>query len=157
MSFAWTPEKPCQLQRGAAAVGMLSELDAQDRAAVLALRQWCDGATGREAVASDYARVFSGGRAAQELNAFADLMGLVLAVPRRPIMRHSVTCACFGGDEAAFVHMIAAATANDREDAMAFAMILMHPNAAWQAVQLARGVGLALLRMTRPPTIAMIH
>lgn len=64
-------------------------------------------------------------------------------------MRHGATCTCLGGDEAAFAHLIAAAAAGDHEDAMAFALILMQANAAWQAVQLARGVGLSLLQMTR--------
>jgi hypothetical protein len=149
MSIAWTPEKPEAPNRGAAAVGMLSELAAQDRAAIVAFRNWCDGPLGREAVARDFARAFSGGRAAHELNAFADLVGMMLSAPRRSIMRHGVTCACFGGDEAAFAHMVAAATAGDQEDAMAFALILMQPNAAWQAVKVARGVGLCFLQMTR--------
>lgn len=152
MSIAWTPgekPKPEQPNRGGAAVGMLVELNAQDRAAILAFRKWCDGAAGREAVAREYSSAFSGGRAALELNAFADLMGVMLGAPRRSIMRHGISCACFGGDEAAFAHMVAAATLGDNEDAMAFALILMQPNAAWQAVQLARGVGLGLLGMIR--------
>jgi hypothetical protein len=128
---------------------MLAELPAQDCAAILAFRKWCDGPSGRESVAQDIACTFPGTRAAQEVNAFADLMGLMVSAPRRSIMRHDVACACFGGDEAAFAHMIAAAVAGDREDAMAFALILMQPNAAWQAVLMARGVGLCLLQMTR--------
>lgn len=163
MSIAWTPKKPAQPEhpnRGAAAVGMLVELNAQDRAAIMTFRKWCDGATGREAVARDYARAFAGGRAAQEFNGFADLMAQMFAAPRRPIMRQGVTCAYFGGDEAVFAHMIAAATVGDNEDAMAFALTLMQPNAAWQAVQLARGVGLALLGMTqnaRPTSGPFLH
>lgn len=149
MSIAWRPEKSEAPNRGAATVGMLTELAAQDRAAILAFRNWCDGPSGREAVARDFARAFSGGRAAHELNAFADLVGMMLSAPRRSIMRHGVACACFGGDEAAFAHMVAAAAIGDQEDAMAFALILMQPNAAWQAVQQARDVGICLLQMTR--------
>lgn len=149
MSIAGTPKKSDPPMRGAAAVGMLAELPAQERAAILTFRNWCDGPAGREAVARDFARTFPGSRATQEANAFADLMAMMFSAPRRSIMRHGATCACFGGDEAAFVHMIGAATVGDQEDAMAFALILMQPNAAWQAVQMARGVGLCLLQMTR--------
>ena len=106
MSIAWTPRKPQPPERGAAAVGMLAELPAQDCAAILAFRKWCDGPSGRESVAQDIACTFPGTRAAQEVNAFADLMGLMVSAPRRSIMRHDVACACFGGDEAAFAHMI---------------------------------------------------
>lgn len=151
MSIAWPPPNSDAPKRGGAAVGLLAELPAPERAAILAFRRWCDSTSGREAVANDFSRAFSAGRAAQEVIVFADLMGLMLAAPRRPIMRHAVSCACFGGDEAAFAYMIAAATAGDQEEAMAFALILMQPNAAWQAVYLAHDFGLALLGMARNP------
>lgn len=149
MSMAWSPQKPAPPNRGAAAVGMLAELAPQDLAAILALRNWCDGPEGREAVAQDFARAFPGDDGVQRVNAFADLIAMILSAPRRPIMRHGVSCACFGGDEAVFAHLLGAAAAGDTEDAMAFALILMQPNAAWQAVQMARQVGLGLLHMTR--------
>jgi|GEM_PF-1170942 len=157
MSISWTPKRYDQPQpplRGAAAVGMLAELPALERCAITALRLWCDGLEGREAVARDFSRAYDTPRAALELNGFADLIAMMLAAPRRAIMRHGLSCACFGGDEAAFAHMIAAATLGDREDAMGFALILMQPGPAWQAVQHAHGVGLGLLGLCRrPPTL----
>jgi len=66
-------------------------------------------------------------------------------------MRRGLSCACFGGDEAAFAHMIAAATVGDRDVAMDFALILIQPGAAWQAVQCTQDVGLGLLGLCRRP------
>jgi hypothetical protein len=155
MSVAWFPKSsdaPNHLPRGAMAVGMLAELPAQECCAILAFRQWCDGAAGREAVAHGFSVAFPAATAAQKLNAFADLMGLMLAAPRRTLMRHGLSCACFGGDEAAFAHMISAATLGDREDAMVFALVLVQPDVAWQAVQLAQGAGVALLGLCRNPS-----
>lgn len=85
MSILWTPPKPERPQRGAAAVGLLAELPAQDRAAVLALRNWCSGPDGREVVACDFARALPAGRATQALNAFGDLMAVMLTAARRPL------------------------------------------------------------------------
>lgn len=78
-------------------------------------------------------------------------MQLMLKNPRRPIMRHHTRCACIGGDEAAFAHMIASAVV-DREDAMAFALTLMRPEVTFQAVEIAQEVGLCLLGLSRYPT-----
>ncbi|QCO57647.1 hypothetical protein EOK75_18310 (plasmid) [Pseudorhodobacter turbinis] len=149
MSIAWTPEFPSR-QRGAAPVGTLAELPGVERRAVLYLRKWCEGPQGREAVAADVSRSFDAPRAAQTVNRFADLLEVVLRCPRRPLMRHGSDCGCFGGDESTFAHMIAASAAGDREDAMAFALTLMHPGEAFQAVQVAEDVGLSFLELSRP-------
>lgn len=155
MSIAWTPGKPDRPARGGAAVGLLEELPASERYAILALRLWCDGPDGREAVARDISRGLAPQLAVQVVNDFADLIHILLQGARRPIMHHGGDCACFGGDEAAFSQMIVAASAGDTEDAMAFALVLMTPAAAWTAVRLAGGIGLAMLtlcRGTHPPT-----
>ena len=157
MSIAWTPGKPDRPARGGAAVGMLNELPASERYAILAFRLWCDGADGRETVARDVSRAFAPARAVQVVNDFADLTQILLHRARRPIMRHGRDCACFGGDEAAFSQMIAAAAAGDTEDAMAFALVLMTPAAAWSAVRLASDIGRALLALCRSPRSQTKH
>ena len=149
MSIAWTPNPP-KAPRGAAAVGMLAELPALERLSVQFFRLWCDGEDGRTSVAAAFSSTQSPAHAVGSVNAFADLMQLMLKNPRRPIMRHNISCACIGGDEAAFAHMIACAVV-DREDAMAFALTLMQPGAACQAVEIAQEVGLCLLGLSRFP------
>jgi hypothetical protein len=150
MSISWTPgRRDPRPNRGGAPVGHIAELPPLERLAVLHLRQWCSGPEERETIALNFSRVFSPAAAAQEVNTLAALMDYLIAGQRRPVMRHDLACTCFGGDESAFAHMVAAATAGDREDAMAFALTLMRPDAAWQAVMAAEGVGLALLRLSR--------
>lgn len=150
MSIAWTPN-PARPPRGAAPVGNLAELSGLERRAVMYLRLWCADEAGREAVVADVSRGLSTAKAAQLVNDFAALLQVMLLRPRREIMHHSADCACFGGDEAVFAHMVAAGAAGDREDAMAFALTLMHPDAAWSAVQISESVGLALLGLSRRP------
>ncbi|WP_050525892.1 hypothetical protein [Pseudorhodobacter aquimaris] len=149
MTIAWTPKFPPP-PRGAAPVGTLAELPGVERYAILYLRMWCEGPKSREAIAVEISRCLDAPQAAQALNRFADLLDVVLRCPRRPLMRHSSDCGCFGGDESAFAHMVAASAAGDREDAMAFALTLMHPDQAFQAVQLAGDVGLFLLGLSQP-------
>jgi hypothetical protein len=132
---------------------MLAELPLLERCAITSLWMWCDSAAGRQAVVRDFSRVCDVRCAALAVNGFADLIGVMLAAPRRSIMRHSPFCDCSGGDKAAFTYVIAAATVGNREDAMCFALVLMQPSATWQAVQLARGVGLDLLGLCRHPPI----
>lgn len=150
MSISWTPDRSrSQPNRGGAPVGHISELPALERLAVLHLRQWFSGSEGREAIALNFSKAFAPAAAVHEVNTLARLMDCLIAGQRRAIMRHDLNCACFGGDESAFANMVAATTAGDREDAMAFALTLMRPDAAWQAVIVAEGFGLALLRLAR--------
>ena len=75
------------------------------------------------------------------MNNLAHLLMLMVQMGRRPLMRHHTQCACLGGDESAFAQMVAAATAGDREDAMAFALTMLPPDIAYEAVQIAEYVG----------------
>jgi hypothetical protein len=135
--------------RGGAAVGMLDELPAVEMTAILLLRHWCDGPEGRSRIVDDFTMTFGPARADQELECFAALMQTVLAGGSRPLMRHGVGCACFGGDESAFAQMMAAAAAGEREDALIFALALMTPAAAFAAVATAEPVGRGLLAFAR--------
>ena len=148
MSYSWfksskpTPAIPV---RGGAAVGMLADMPPLERGVVQLLRQWCDGEAGPIAVAEDFTAIFGAEQAALEVNNLAHLITLMVQMGRRPLMRHHTQCACLGGDESAFAQMVAAATAGDREDAMAFALTMLPPDIAYEAVQVAEHVGCATL------------
>lgn len=150
MSYSWfktskaTPANPV---RGGAAVGMLADMPPLERGVVQLLRQWCDGEAGRIAVAEDFTAIFGPEQAAIEVNNLAHLIALMVQMGRRPLMRHHTQCACLGGDESAFAQMVAAATAGDREDAMAFALTMLPPDIAYEAVQIAEHVGRSALDM----------
>lgn len=150
MSYSWfKSSKVMQASpvRGGAAVGMLADMPALERGVVQLLRQWCDGEAGRIAVAEDFTAIFGPDQAAVEVNNLAHLITLMVQMGRRPLMRHHTQCACLGGDESAFAQMVAAATAGDREDAMAFALTMLPPDIAYEAVQIAAYVGRAALEM----------
>ncbi len=150
MSYSWfksskvTDAKPV---RGGAAVGMLADLPPLERGVVQLLRQWCDGEAGRIAVAENFTAIFGAEQAAIEVNNLAHLITLMVQMGRRPLMRHHTQCACLGGDESAFAQMVAAATAGDREDAMAFALTMLPPDISYEATQIAAHVGHAVLDM----------
>lgn len=148
MSYSWfKPSKVTQASpvRGGAAVGMLADMPPLERGVVQLLRQWCDGEAGRIAVAEDFTAIFGAEQAALEVNNLAHLIMLMVQMGRRPLMRHQTNCTCLGGDESAFAQMVAAATAGDREDAMAFALTMLPPDIAYEAVQTAEYVGRAAL------------
>ncbi|MFZ1470278.1 MAG: hypothetical protein WAT09_15070 [Paracoccaceae bacterium] len=144
-------DRPLPPSRGGAAAGMLSELPSADACAVLAFRLWCDGMqTDAPASIAAFCTLAQG---VAQTQSFAQLIAIMIQSPRRPIMHHGLTSACFGGDEAVFSHVIAAATCGDHEDPMAVAMLLTTPAAAWQAVLAAKPVGLALLGLCRTAPI----
>lgn len=64
-------------------------------------------------------------------------------------MWHEPRCNCLGGDESAFAHMVAAAAAGDRDDAMALAMTMMPAAIAYEAVQTAEPLGLMIHAVAR--------
>ncbi|MFC3183129.1 hypothetical protein [Cypionkella sinensis] len=153
MSYSWfkssKPKQNSPVQassvRGGAAVGLLADLPPLERGAVHLLRQWCDGEAGRIAIAEDFTAIFGAEQAAHDVNALAHLITLMVQMGRRPLMRHHTQCACLGGDESVFAQMVAAATAGDREDAMAFGLTMLPPDIAYEAVQVAERVGHAAL------------
>ena len=135
--------------RGGAPVGILAELPAVEKVAILLLRHWCDGPEGQARVVDDFTMTFGTPRADHELHCFASLMQIVLSGGSRPLMRHGVDCGCFGGDESAFAQMMAAVAAGEREDALIFALALMTPAAAFTAIAAAEPVGRGLLTFAR--------
>lgn len=139
---------------GDAPVGQLLELPLLKRSALRQLRHWCDGEDGRTRIAEDFAQALPVARTAEAVNQLGHLVTLLTQRGRRPLMRHAVQCGCFGGDEALFAHLIAVAKAGDSEDAMAFALTLLTPEMAWDAVQTAAPppgrVILTLSRQTQP-------
>ena len=135
--------------RGAAPVGQMDELPRLEAIAILFLRMWCDGGATRQRMQADLTLALGQEDAAAAADLFDDLMKLTLSCARRPLMRHGVPCACFGGDECAFANMLAAATIGDREEAMLFSAILITGQAAWPAIALAQQLSPYLLRFTR--------
>lgn len=146
MSKALTPSQ----RRGAAPVGHLAELPAAERGAVLFLRLWCEGASGREAMAEDFCRCFGLEEGHRLIAAQDQLMHLLLGQSRRPLMRHSDGCTCVGADESAFAQMVAASASGDREDATLFGMILMQAHAVPLAMEEAEHLGHAYATLFDP-------
>ncbi|MFZ3584577.1 hypothetical protein ACOI1H_20805 [Loktanella sp. DJP18] len=150
MQFDLDAKAPSQT-RGAAPVGALQELPPVELAAIVYLRAWCEGGDDRGIIAKDFRLVMGHAEGAVAAADFHDLMTILLGSARRPIMRHGLGCRCFGGDESAFAHMIAAAASGSTEDAMLFASILMSGDAAWAATRLADRLGQTFLRLARGP------
>jgi len=142
---------PAAPHRGAAPVGMLHELPPVELGAIIYLRAWCQGGATRQMIGRDFSLVMGEEAGATAARNFDALMTVLLNTARRPVMRHGLGCKCFGGDESAFANMIAAAAAQDHEDAHLFACTLMTGHGAWPAVQLALGLGPAFLRLARMP------
>ncbi|WP_157982072.1 hypothetical protein [Oceanicella sp. SM1341] len=118
---------PAQRARGAAPVGVVSELPPLEMQVVRYLRLWCDGPESQAEVWQDLANRLGTVRAARALRDFESLMGLVLRNARRPLQRHGVNCTCFGGDEAAFAQMVAYARDGHTEDAGLVAALFVAP------------------------------
>jgi hypothetical protein len=172
MSIVWKPEtlwatsdSPDRRNRGAAAVGMLADLPPLERLAVTLLRHWCEGPVRQDQVAQDLIQTLGDARGTEAIRDLAALIDGMLAGARRPLMRHDGRCPCIGCDENAFANLVASATAGDHEQAMAFALVLMTPACAFEAVQNARMAGLAMLLLIRkqgqitalPPVSATRH
>lgn len=152
MSIQWFPLPRSPLPaapRGAAPIGMIAELPVLEQSAVLLLRQWCDGEAGRSAVVTDFACMLGDDRGTAAVNALAHLVTLMVSHGRRPFMRHDLRCSCFGGDESAFAHLVAAAAAGDHEDAMAFALTMLPAAIAYEAIQTAEPLGLHIHSVAR--------
>ena len=153
MTLRFTPPQPdpaAAPQRGGAPVGALHELSPIELAAIVYLRAWCAGGADRGMIARDFQLVLGDG-ASPFVKDFDDLMTTVLENARRPVMRHGLGCTCFGGDESVFANLVAAAAAQDRDDALLFASTLMRGHAAWAAVELSMRLGQVFLRLARMP------
>jgi hypothetical protein len=138
-----------EVPRGAVPVGNVDLLPVLEQGAVHLLRHWCQDEEQRIQLAEDFTRTLGEARGAAAVTLLGHLVGLFAAHGRRPLMRHSRGCSCLGGDESAFAQMVAAATAGDTEDAMAFALTMMPAHAAFAAVQAAGPLGQDILAMAR--------
>ncbi len=135
--------------RGAAPVGQMQELPPMERIAILFLRAWCDGGTEKAHLIADFRRVLGPEEGQRRYEDFNTLLRMMLRCGRCPLMRHGLSCGCFGGHESAFAQMLTAAATQDREDALLFATTLLSGGAAWHAVQLASSLGPVLLNVAR--------
>lgn len=135
--------------RGAAPVGQMQELPPMERIAILFLRAWCDGGVEKTQMIADFRCVLGPEEGDLRYEDFNTLLRMMLRCGRCPLMRHGLTCRCFGGHESAFAQMITAAATQDREDALLFATTLLSGGAAWHAVQLASNLGPVLLQIAR--------
>jgi hypothetical protein len=126
-----------EVPRGAVPVGNVDLLPVLEQGAVHLLRHWCQDEEQRIQLAEDFTRTLGEARGAAAVTLLGHLVGLFAAHGRRPLMRHSLGC------------MVAAATAGDTEDAMAFALTMMPAHAAFAAVQAAGPLGQDILAMAR--------
>ncbi|MEL7256730.1 MAG: hypothetical protein AAFN80_02665 [Pseudomonadota bacterium] len=136
-----------QQNRGGAAVGFLSDIDPVEASAVVYMRMWFDGPTQQCQVWNDFAKTLGPDHARNALRSFEHLWKLCSLHGRRPLMRHSVSCKCLGGDEACFASIVGYAAEGNREDAFLMAANLVRPDIAPAVVALAEEFGHALQRM----------
>ena len=136
------------VRRGGAPVGRLADLPPIEAGAVMYLRMWSDGAVGRAGAAQDFAVTLGEDFGQAAMLALGRLCSLCTHHGRRPLVRHSLDCACLGADESCFAQMIAAASEGAREDAMMLAALIVRPDFAPALASLSEEFGLALRRMT---------
>ena len=138
-------------------MGIVSELEATQAAAVLYLRLWNDGPQSRAEVQQDLRLALGEEQGHKALQSFEQLCRLFKEHCRRPLMRHSVTCKCLGADEACFANFVAIAAEGDREDAMLIATLLVRADMAPAVTMLASELGLALKRMCLSTQVARVE
>ena len=139
-----------QVDRGASPVGQLSLLPEAEAWWVRALRLWCDGDGGQEALIAELDARLGEDLAATVFGRFTDLLALIFHHSRRPMMRHSVDCDCVGADEAVFA-LFCSQAVTDRDEAMMIACLLVRADVAPIAVSLAQTLGLDLMRAAPVP------
>ncbi|MBY6046349.1 hypothetical protein [Vannielia litorea] len=125
-------------------MGRTAELAPAELAAVTFLRM---ALTGRDAqVAEDFALLLGAQDGAEAHAAFARL-ARALAERPRAFCHHAPGCACYGGDESAFAHLLSASAAGDEEAAMGFALHLFSGRPPLGLLGAAARAGLALNHM----------
>lgn len=137
------------VSRGGARVGQLADLGPIEVGAVMYLRLWGDGASGRLDAVSDLGIALGGDQGQAALQVLDRLCSLCAHHGRRPLIRHGLGCSCLGADENCFAQMIASAAEGAREDAMMMASLIVRPDFAPALASLAEEFGLVLHRMTR--------
>jgi hypothetical protein len=139
------------LRRGAAPVGMVTDLPPLEAGAVRYLRLWCGDKPSRDRVALDFAAALGPAAGAHACSTLAGLCDLCARYGRRPLMRHSQDCRCLGADESCLAHLVASAAEGSRDDAMLLASLLVRADMAMGLATLAEELGLSLKRMSLLP------
>lgn len=127
--------------RGGAAVGVLGRLDRWEANLILNLRLWFDGPNGKAQVWNDYARQFRNPAAQYEMQTFEALLATLVEHSIRPLVRHSVECACIGADESVFLNLVRTASDGHLNDAALIATLIAGPSQAEAIAFLAGQVG----------------
>lgn len=131
---------------GGAPVADLRTLEPDRGLAVLLLRDWFDGAEGRERVTAVLTDALGPHAGAPAVEAWGELCGILAAQARRPVMRHSTSCSCVGADEAVVSLAVQLAARGEREDAMMVLALLIPGDRLLCALSAAERTGLALRR-----------
>lgn len=134
-------------QRGGAPLGYLTELPAIEAGAILYLRLWAEGDESRTRIRQDFEATLGRDGGASVYEAFDTLCNLSLRHARRLLMRHSVNCKCFSGDESCFANFVGAAGEGAREDALMIAMAFVRLDFAPLLIGLAQEFAMALRTM----------
>lgn len=139
-----TRARPRQ-SRGGAPVGVMAELPPVEAAAIQYLRLWFSG--NKDKIWRDFHNQLDQKSAKKAMALLEDLMSAVQLHARRPLMRHSDHCECFGGDECAFAHFVGAASSGENHDAMTFGLHLFDADYAENIMKSASDCGLMFLNM----------
>lgn len=127
--------------RGGASVGVLMHLEPWEADLIVTLRLWCDSPEGQAKVWNEFATTLPKGQAAHEMRAFEQLVSTIAAYAHRPLVRHSVGCACMGADEGVFAHLVRTASTGDLGEASQIATLLVTAAQAEHVAILAAQVG----------------
>jgi hypothetical protein len=134
-------------KRGAAPVGVISDLDATEAAAVIYFRLWCSGPEAQAQVRSDFIQHLGHTHGMRTAETLDRLCRTCVDFGRRPLMCHSVRCTCLGADESCFATFVASAGDGCREDAMLIATLLVRVDMAPVLTALGTDFCLGLKRM----------
>ncbi|WP_263845167.1 hypothetical protein [Roseobacter sinensis] len=140
---------PNAQNRGGASVGVLMHLEPWEADLIVTLRLWCSTPDGQARVWNEFAMTLPKGKATGEMRAFEELVSTVAHYAHRPLVRHSVGCACIGADEGVFAHLVRVASEGDLGEAAQVATLLVTAAQAERVALLAAQVGCARKSITR--------
>jgi hypothetical protein len=115
------------------------------------LRDWCDSADGQIRVWSDLATRLGPARGQAALKAFEDMVAILLAFGRRPLVRHQANCTCVGSDEAVVALMVSTAASGAEEEAMMIGALLVRADMIRPLVDAAMRRGVILPEIAAAP------
>ena len=130
--------------KGAAPVGVLSDLEPVPMSAVMYLRLWCEGH--RDQLRQDLLPALGPEAAARAGQEFDHLCSLCINHGRRRLCRHHLQCKCLGADESCFANLVELAAAGEDADAMLIATLMLRAEQVPLSTALAQSVGTALSR-----------